>query len=64
MSNSFDSAGNQHFTRYGEWEVAARKRGLQGPVESDGGKHFVNSFGEVKATWNSSGGQSSGVLLK
>jgi hypothetical protein len=64
MANSFDSAGNQHFTRYGEWEVACRKRGLQGPVDSDSGKHFLNSFGEVKGTWNSVGGTSTGVLLK
>lgn len=64
MSNSFDEQGNQHFTRYSEWEVAVRRRGLQGPVDSEGSKHFIDSSGTVKATWTSKGGQAHGVLLK
>lgn len=64
MSNSFDPSGNQHFTRFGEWEVACVKRGLQGPIDSDSGKHFIDSSGVVKATWTSRGGQAHGVILK
>jgi hypothetical protein len=64
VSNSFDTEGNQHFTRFAEWEAAVRRRGLQGPVDSDAGKHYINSAGEVKATWTSAGGQAHGVILK
>jgi hypothetical protein len=64
MSNSFDKDNNQHFTRYSEWESACHRRGLQGPVDSDSGKHFINSAGEVKATWTSRGGVAHGVILR
>jgi hypothetical protein len=65
VSNSFDKDNNQHFTRFSEWEAACLRRGLQGPVDSEnGGKHFINRYGEVKATWSARGGVASGVILK
>lgn len=64
MSNSFDSAGNQHFTRFSEWEAACLKCGLQGPVDKDGGKWYTDSNGWVKASWTSRGGVAHGVILK
>ena len=64
MSNSFDTDGNQLFTKFTEWEVACHSRGLQGPIDDE--LHFQvifrDSKGNIQANWNKDSNQ--GILNK
>lgn len=62
MSNHFDAQGNQHFTRFAEWEAACKKRGYEGPLEENGSiKIYIE--GKLLAEWVP-GEPSRGVIHK
>jgi hypothetical protein len=64
VANHIDQNGNLCYTRYGEWEVAAAKRGLDGPYKATPDRIEFRHQGEVRATWTWTPEGGSGVIYK